>query len=353
MKRYIFALVFALLLGSFLSPASLSTAHAQNDLPVVRAVLFFSPFCSHCHRVMTETLPPLFAKYGNQLQIVNVDITTADGQTIFEAAWKKFGLESSGVPFLVIGNDTYLVGDIDIPEKFPALIESYLAKGGVAWPNIPGLAALLPKDDQTILSQSSTPVIATPVTTNAGSNLIFAHDPAGGILAVIVLVGMLFALGWAVIPLFRRGTITVPARDKMWLVVALCVLGLGVAGYLTYVETTQTSAVCGPVGDCNAVQQSPYARLFGVLPVGLLGMAGYLFILGAYLVKNYGGEKWKEPASGAIFGMVLFSVIFSIYLTCLEIFVIQAVCIWCLSSAVISTLLLLLGATPSLKPEAN
>ncbi|MGC1376390.1 MAG: vitamin K epoxide reductase family protein [Anaerolineales bacterium] len=350
MKRCIPVLAFLILFGLFLSPAGLSTAHAQKDLPVVRAVLFFSPFCSHCHLVMTETLPPLFKKYGDQLKIVNVDITTADGQTIFEAAWKKFGLESSGVPFLVVGDDTYLVGDIDIPAKFPALIDSYLAKGGVAWPNIPGLAALLPKDDQTMVSQSATPVAVMPAA-NVGSNLIFAHDPAGGALAVIVLVGMLCALGWAVIPLFRRKNITIPARDKMWLVVALCVLGLGVAGYLTYVETTQTSAVCGPVGDCNAVQQSSYARLFGVLPVGLLGMVGYLFILGAYLVKNYAGEKWKEPAAGAIFGMVLFSVIFSIYLTCLEIFVIQAVCIWCLSSAVISTLLLLLGAAPSLKPE--
>jgi uncharacterized membrane protein len=183
--------------------------------------------------------------------------------------------------------------------------------------------------------------------------LIFAHDPVGGVLAVIVLAGMLCALGWVVISLFKAQNDAVPAQGNLWLAVALCVLGLGVAGYLTYVETTQTTAVCGPVGDCNTVQQSAYARLFGVLPVGLLGMAGYLLILGAYLIKNYAGEKWKEPASGAIFGMVLFGVVFSIYLTCLEIFVIQAVCIWCLSSAVISTLLLLLGATTSLKPEAN
>ena len=46
------------------------------------------------------------------------------------------------------------------------------------------------------------------------------------------------------------------------------------AGYLTYVETQLVQAVCGPVGDCNAVQSSSYARLFGVLPVGVLGASG-------------------------------------------------------------------------------
>ena len=61
---------------------------------------------------------------------------------IFRAALDKFGLESGGMPFLVIG-DTYLVGSGDIPEKFPGLIEQYLAQGGVDWPAIPGLAEVL------------------------------------------------------------------------------------------------------------------------------------------------------------------------------------------------------------------
>lgn len=45
-------------------------------------------------------------------------------------------------------------------------------------------------------------------------------------------------------------------------------------------ETAQVSAACGPVGDCcNTVQQSEYARLFGILPIGVMGLLGYVAIL--------------------------------------------------------------------------
>lgn len=66
---------------------------------------------------------------------------------------------------------------------------------------------------------------------------------------------------------------------------------MGIAGYLAYVEATQSTAVCGPVGDCNTAQQSEYARLFGVLPIGVIGVVGYLAILFSWGVtrtrKNY------------------------------------------------------------------
>ena len=131
----------ALLLAGLLAiQVSFSTVHAQAARPVVHAVLFYSPTCPHCHYVITETLPPLMEKYGDQLQIIGVDVTQPDGQMLFLAALDKFNLEEGGVPFLVVGN-TYLVGSADIPEKFPSLIEDYLKQGGAGWPNIPGLAA--------------------------------------------------------------------------------------------------------------------------------------------------------------------------------------------------------------------
>ena len=64
------------------------------------------------------------------------------GRALFSAALQYFNLETSGVPFLVIG-DTYLVGSINIPQQFPGMIEQYLAQGGVDWPAIPGLAETL------------------------------------------------------------------------------------------------------------------------------------------------------------------------------------------------------------------
>jgi uncharacterized membrane protein len=139
-------------------------------------------------------------------------------------------------------------------------------------------------------------------------------------------------------------------------VLLLALAGLGVAGYLTYIETTKIAAVCGPVGDCNSVQSSPYAYLFGVLPVGLLGLAGYVTILAAWLTGEWLVPRWKAYTWLAIFGMALFGTAFSIYLTYLEPFVINAVCIWCLISAVLITLILLLSASQArdslaLEPE--
>jgi len=129
----------------------------------------------------------------------------------------------------------------------------------------------------------------------------------------------------------------------------LALAGLGVAVYLAYVETQAVPAVCGPVGDCNAVQSSPYARLFGVLPIGVLGAAGYLAILAAWLWRRWRSDRLATYAPLAVFGMTLFGVLFSVYLTYLELFVIRAVCAWCLTSAVIMMLLMLLSLRPALE----
>jgi uncharacterized membrane protein len=109
------------------------------------------------------------------------------------------------------------------------------------------------------------------------------------------------------------------------------------------------SAVCGPVGNCNAVQSSPYAKLFGFLPVGLLGAAGYVAILLAWLVSRRPESALGAMAPLALLGMAAFGVLFSLYLTYLELFVINAVCIWCLSSAVLMSLVLFLSVGPALE----
>src|SRR5665647_1665323 len=123
---------------------------------------------------------------------------------------------------------------------------------------------------------------------------------------------------------------------------ALIALGLCIAGYLAYVETTGSVALCGPVGDCNAVQQSAYARLFGVLPVAYVGLVGYLLIGVAFGISRLASKTAAKAAARALFLLTLCGTLFSIYLTALEPFAIGATCAWCLSSAVIVTLLLLL-----------
>lgn len=161
----------------------------------------------------------------------------------------------------------------------------------------------------------------------------------------LLALALLHALVAAVLAALGRPAPHVPDAVTRWLIPLLSIVGLGVALYLTYVETQEVAAVCGPVGDCNAVQASPFAKLFGVLPVGLLGAVGYVAILSAWAVRQRPAFARLVPL--AIFGMALFGVLFSIYLTYLELYIIRAICIWCLSSAVIMALLLALAVGPA------
>jgi uncharacterized membrane protein/thiol-disulfide isomerase/thioredoxin len=341
---------------------------AQDSEPAVHCVLFYSPTCPHCEYVITETLPPLLEKYGSQLQIIGVDVTQPQGQQLFIAALHKFGMQSGGLPFLVVGND-YLVGSLDIPEKLPALIETYLAQGGTSWPDIPGLQEALAVDsarstEPALAAQAApnaTPVPSDPSifeTSTAVSGSVptdtdlsswvhpFAGDPVGSTTAVVVLVLMLGGVAWAA-ALFRDTQGHALKGARTWGIPVLASIGLAVAAYLAYVETANVTAVCGPVGDCNTVQQSAYARLFGVLPIGVLGIMGYLTILGSWLLVRYAPPRPADLAALCLFAMSAGGTLFSIYLTFLEPFVIGATCAWCLSSAVIIAALMLLAAGPA------
>ena len=131
-----------------------------------------------------------------------------------------------------------------------------------------------------------------------------------------------------------------------WIVALIIVAGLVVAAYLGYVEVTQSEAICGPVGDCNTVQQSPYARLFGLFPIGVLGFFAYTVLGLGWLLRDRWPPPWSAILAFELWFVALFGTLFSIYLTVLEPFVIGATCMWCVTSAILMTLLLW-AATPA------
>jgi len=336
----------------------------STPAPVVRAVLFHRSACSHCKKVTEEVVPPLVERYGTQLEIFGVDASSPDGEIIFRNAIERYDIQRIGVPTLILG-DQVLVGGVEIEEKFPSIIEGYLMQGGKDWPDIPGLQEAISKASAAASQSASDqagPVPASTSSTDVPANATpgilgmdaepagwldrFGLDPAGNTLSVIVLVGMLGSVAW-VFSFFRNGN-GVPRRQNWdWVIPLLCAIGIGVAGYLAYVETTETAAVCGPVGDCNTVQQSEYARLFGILPIGVLGLIGYAGILMAWLVARSARKHIADIAVISLFGMTAFGTLFSIYLTFLEPFVIGATCAWCLTSAILMTVLMLLSTKPT------
>ena len=156
---------------------------------------------------------------------------------------------------------------------------------------------------------------------------------------------MLFVV--CIIALNFKTPVTKKGKYPLWLIPVLIMIGIIVASYLAFVEMIQTEAVCGPVGDCNTVQQSKYATLFGFLPVGILGVIGYLLMALVWGMKNYGHEKWKGAATISLWAMAAFGTLFSIYLTFLEPFVIGATCMWCITSALVQTAILWLATNPA------
>ena len=118
-------------------------------------------------------------------------------------------------------------------------------------------------------------------------------------------------------------------------VVVLCVLGIGDAGYLTYVHYSGAKALC-TFGGCETVQTSRWATVHG-LPVAIAGLIGYVSILLSLAIR-------RELARAAAFGIALIGFGFSLYLTYRELFTIKAICQWCVASAVFMTALTVLTA---------
>lgn len=340
----------------------LPTVNGLAQAPIVRAVLFYSPTCPHCHEVMTEHLPPLTDRYGEQLQIIAVDVSVEGGNLLYDSAIELYSIprERLGVPLLIIG-ERYLVGSIEIPDQLPGLIDAGIEAGGVDWPALPGLVESLPQDltgpvtgelpgdiaamFDDIVNEAQQPGFAGWF---ARARSRFMLDPVANGMAVVVLIGMLVSAVWVVVLLLTRKASPTPRWVTITLPV-LSIVGLAIAGYLAYIEATGSNAICGPVGDCNAVQQSSYARLFGVLPIGVLGLIGYLGIAAAWLVSQKTEGAVQRYAALAMMGMTFFGVSFSIYLTYLEPFVIGATCMWCLSSAVVITAQMWLALPPALE----
>lgn len=122
----------------------------------------------------------------------------------------------------------------------------------------------------------------------------------------------------------------------------LIAAGIVIATYLTYVKLFGIKPYCAGVGNCEAVQTSPYAELFGV-PVAIWGLLGYLALLVLFLVKRYDWRNLGWVARQAFFLVTLVGVLYSAYLTYLELFVINEICPWCVASAVVMTALFVLA----------
>jgi uncharacterized membrane protein len=397
-------------LASFILPGLATPARAWAQDAEVRAILFYSPTCPHCHDVMDRYLPPILERFGDRLQVITINAATPDGGRLYQDMLTAYAVprERLGVPALVVGG-RLLVGSQEIPAELPAIVEAGLAAGGIDWPAVtsiqhslarsgmlrprpaiapeavPTAAAADPDVSRTLsaagagtdgtprgAAQTETDAAAGPAVpgpapapgqaapaAGPGTALVdltadaapatvrerFLRDPVGNGVAVVVLLGLLAVLAWSLAGGRRRGAV---GRLPAWLIPSLVVAGATVAAYMSFVEVTGAEAACGPVGDCNTVQHSPYATLFGFLPVGVLGLAGYAAMGILWAVGRSGSAERRRTGTLLLWAAAVLGTAFSAYLTFLEPFVIGATCVWCLTSAVLIAVILM-AATVELR----
>jgi uncharacterized membrane protein len=271
-----------------------------------------------------------------------------------------------GVPALCVG-DTLLVGSREIPEQLPGIVDAALQNTGLVWSQIPGLDGALASGEY-VTFEGQAPLSASRISAAPAQEpgtptwlARFQRDPVGNGIAVAILILMVIVVVTSAYSFLTAApaeidedenatpvAVSRPSQDwRRWAILLLALAGLGVATYMSYVELSQRDAICGPIGDCNAVQKSPYAVLFGVLHVGVFGMIGYAAILVAQLVAWLGPASLRKLATLAVWVLAFFGLLFTIYLTFLEPFVIGATCIWCISSALIMTALFWVSTQPA------
>ncbi len=130
--------------------------------------------------------------------------------------------------------------------------------------------------------------------------------------------------------------------EPLWLAsVLLALAGAVDSAYLAFLKFTGTVAACSDIGDCEAVNNSKYAEIGGI-PLALLGLLGYLAIL-AFLILETQFPSWRDSLHLGVFGFTLAGTIYSVYLTYIEIFVLHAVCPYCVISAVVMLLLFVIS----------
>ncbi len=135
--------------------------------------------------------------------------------------------------------------------------------------------------------------------------------------------------------------------DK-WLyrtMIGLALIGLLVASYMTIYKWTNNNAMCLGSGDCGAVNASKYSEVRGI-PVALIGVLGYAAILGTLVFEKrafFLEDFITENATLLVFGLSLTGFLFTLWLIYAEIFLIKALCPFCLASQAVMTIIFILS----------
>lgn len=129
-----------------------------------------------------------------------------------------------------------------------------------------------------------------------------------------------------------------PMTRLLAAIVALSLVGVGIAGYLTYTHFNEGALVC-TIGSCKTVQESSYSTI-GSIPISLLGLCMFTTLLVLSGLRLASSRLLKaETASLIAWAMLLTGILYYVYLTYVELFVLDAICQWCVGSSLVALLI--------------
>ena len=133
--------------------------------------------------------------------------------------------------------------------------------------------------------------------------------------------------------------------------ITLAILGAVDSIYLLVLKYKQLEAMCIGNHGCITVSNSSYSEIYHT-PIAFFGLIGYICI-GVLLYLEPRWKLTREQGPLVVFGAALVGVLFSAYLTYLELYVIHAICPFCVASAIIITLIFILAIIRLVKQTAN
>jgi uncharacterized membrane protein len=125
-------------------------------------------------------------------------------------------------------------------------------------------------------------------------------------------------------------------------IAALSLVGILIALYLTLYKVGVIGSLTCSVGSCETVNTSRWATFLG-LPVAAWGLAAYVALFALSMAGTTDRYAGSTALSWLLVAIAAWSVIFSAWLTYIELFVIHAICIWCVTSAVLLVVILAAG----------
>ncbi len=121
--------------------------------------------------------------------------------------------------------------------------------------------------------------------------------------------------------------------------VLLAAVGIGIALYLTLYKVGVIGVLSCSIGSCETVNTSKWSMLMGI-PIAAWGFAAYAALLVLAMAGSTEAREASVPIARMIVALAAWSVLFSAWLTYLELFVIHAICIWCVTSALLWVVIL-------------